>query len=91
VDSGQSGDVRSFFPADPAYADVTVEFWSTSGTAAATHGENTMSQQSPTLAPHSYRAYFDHLLGCQKCSTPPRRCDDGAALYRTYRADLKKS
>ena len=50
-----------------------------------------MSQQSPTLAPHSYRAYFDHLLGCQKCSTPPRRCDDGTVLYRTYRADLKKS
>jgi hypothetical protein len=50
-----------------------------------------MSQQRPTLALHSYRAYFDHLLGCQKCSTPPQRCDDGDALYRTYRADLKKS
>lgn len=54
-------------------------------------GRNIMSQQSPTLAPQSYRAYFDHLLGCPKCSTPPRRCDDGTALYRTYRADLKKS
>ncbi|MFD5627637.1 MULTISPECIES: hypothetical protein [unclassified Streptomyces] len=50
-----------------------------------------MSQQGPTLAPHSYRLYFDHLLGCQKCGTPPRRCDVGTALYRAYRADLKKS
>ncbi|MFD8004306.1 hypothetical protein [Streptomyces mirabilis] len=50
-----------------------------------------MSQQRPTLVHHSYRAYFDHLLACQKCSEPPRRCGDGSALYRTYRSDLKKS
>jgi hypothetical protein len=74
-----------------AYAHQTVEYWSITGAAVAVHGENVMSQHSPTLAPRSYRAYFDHLLACQKCSAPPRRCDEGSALYRTYRSDLKKS